>query len=483
MAVSFIKYFTIIFWTLFIFIKLINRKPTFKITVSQIIYAVFLSFIISLIIKLLSSELLIIFIIIFTCVFNKIIIKAKWDITLIASFISCGFSYILNAAANVLISFIFSIVFGDVNHSYLIFFFLCTFPVMGLFIFSLFKIKRLKNGFPFLNEKYISLLGVIISLIVLQCLIIISVINERIDEFDNLSWFLFLCVAACAVLVIIWWRTGITKTYRDSLSSSEIKKLKLELAEKEKRIAEVEAENTALSKITHSDNKMIPALGNAVRDLCENYSETKASALKKELNRIYEDRKGVWYQYKKDSKQLPSTKITSLDMTLDFMKQKAYESNIEFDCFVSGNIKYMILKLIKEEQLRKVSADLLENAIIAVKPCKLRNILFTVGICDEAYEIRAEDSGIDFEEETLLNLGKERTTTHKNEGGSGFGLMEAFDVIKDTGASLIIKKLPHGGLGFTKQVSLRFDGKSEYRVDYEGLHFVRKMFSILNNCS
>jgi signal transduction histidine kinase len=247
-----------------------------------------------------------------------------------------------------------------------------------------------------------------------------------------------------------------------------------ELSEKDGRIAEVEKDNAALARIIHSDNKMIPAFDNAVRSLCEDYSPEKADAILSELNRVSAERKGIINRYKRDYKRLPSTKIPSLDITLDYMKQKAYEDNIEFDVFVSGNIKHMIENLITEEQLRTITADLLENAIIAVKLCEFRSILFTIGICDDCYEIRIEDSGIDFEEEILRDLGKKQTTTYKNEGGSGIGMIETFRILKKTGASLIIKRLHKEVRGFTKRVSVRFNGKNAY--DYTQYHANEKTF-------
>ncbi|MCL2697357.1 MAG: ATP-binding protein [Oscillospiraceae bacterium] len=267
------------------------------------------------------------------------------------------------------------------------------------------------------------------------------------------------------MLVIMWWRAGIKKNYKNFLAVKEKEDFQRTLDEKDVRIAEVEADNAALSRIIHSDSKMIPAFENAVRGLYEDYSAEKAAVLLNELNRACAERGRKLKRYKKNSKQMPSTRVASLDFTLDYMKQEAYENGIEFDAFVSGNIRYMVGNLIGEEQLRTVTADLLQNAINATKRCDYRNILFTIGICDEAYEVRVEDSGVPFEEETLRDLGKKQTTTHKNEGGSGIGMMEVFGIMKDTGASLIITRLHESGRGFTKRVRLRFDGLGEFRIE------------------
>jgi signal transduction histidine kinase len=355
---------------------------------------------------------------------------------------------------------------NDISHLILTLSVACVFPVMGLFIFLLFRIRRLKNGFPFLHEKHISLLGVIIALIIFQTYTVISVISESLGgTLDNISLLLVLSIAICGVLIYIWWRTGITRTFKDTLVDRERNELNRELTEKDKRLAEIEKDNAALSRIIHNDRKRIEALRKVAIALSSETSAeltVDAQDLLAEIERVDTERQKELNAYKKDSKLLPTTRITSLDITLDYMKQKAYENDIEFDVFISGNIKYMIENLISEEQLRTITADLLENAIVATKSCDFRQILFTIGICDNSYEIRVEDSGIAFEVETLRDLGKKRTTTHKNEGGSGIGMMETFAIADATGASIVIESLLESGRGFTKRVSLRFDGKNEH---------------------
>ena len=336
---------------------------------------------------------------------------------------------------------------------------------MGLFVHLTFKIKRFRNGFPFLEKRYISLLGVTIALVVFQCYTIVNIINEKLGTIDSHILFLAFCIVISIVLIIIWWRTGLLKAYQDSLIAKEIEELYRELTEKENKIIEVERDNAALSKIIHRDNKLIPTLENAVKKLYMKHQDEEATILMAELNRVCAERHGILKQYRSNSKQLPTTKIYSLDITLDYMKQKACENNIEFDVFVNGNLKHMITNYINEEQLRTIVADLLENAIIAVKSREFRLILIAIGIFNDAYEIRVEDSGICFEKETLHELGKKQTTTHEDEGGMGIGMMEVFKIMKETKASLFILQLSESRRGFTKSICVRFDGKGEFNVE------------------
>jgi signal transduction histidine kinase len=291
---------------------------------------------------------------------------------------------------------------------------------------------------------------------------VINIIVDRAEMIDVASLLPLFGIIVCAVLIIVWWRTGINKTYRDYLVSQDIEEFNAVISAKDARIAEVEKSNDYLSRQLHADNKLIPALQNAVRTLCNEYSKELASDILIELDRVSTERRNALHQYKKTTQKLPSTGITSLDIMLDYMKQKACDNGIEFDIIINGSIKHMVENLIPQEQLRTMTADLLENAIIATKSCDTRQILFTIGIVDDCYAVQVEDSGVDFAEDTLRDLGTKRTTTHANEGGSGIGMMEVFEVMRSTGASLYIEKLEGNGRGFTKRVAVRFDGKCEY---------------------
>jgi hypothetical protein len=460
MTIMFIRHLAVVFWGLFIFTKAINQKITIKVITLQAVYSVVLSFAITLTIERFLSEAIIVAVFALSSVFNKLISKNKWEIVITATAIVCGIAYALRVIALVITSLVLSLFINEVNDMVLITAVATVFLLVGVFTFLIFKIRRLKNGFPFLHKKHISLLGVIIALIVFQSYTVMDVLINKFDnEGDILVQFLILSIIVCATLIYIWWRTGITRTFKDSLVDRERDELNRELAEKSARIAEIERDNEALSRIVHNDRKRISALETAARRLA---IETSAEFIG-EVERVAAERQGELNRYKKDNKPLPTTRITSLDIMLDYMKQKAYDSNIEFDVFVSGSIKAMIEKHVAEEQLRTLAADLLENAIIATKPCDTRQILFTIGICSESdcYAVQVEDSGVAFETATLREIGKKKTTTHADEGGSGIGMIEVFEIMRGTGASLHIEK-SDDGRGFTKRVAVRFDNKGEF---------------------
>lgn len=67
------------------------------------------------------------------------------------------------------------------------------------------------------------------------------------------------------------------------------------------------------------------------------------------------------------------------------------------------------------------------------------------------------DSGKPFDKTVLDTLGKEKITTHKNEGGSGIGLFTAHHILKDNGGTFKIRNAVFSSR-FTKSVEVRFCG-------------------------
>ena len=67
--------------------------------------------------------------------------------------------------------------------------------------------------------------------------------------------------------------------------------------------------------------------------------------------------------------------------------------------------------------------------------------------------------------QTLLKLGLELATTHKDQGGTGIGFITTFETLKETKASLVIEENhPENDKDYTKCVSIKFDGKNEYKI-------------------
>ena len=88
-----------------------------------------------------------------------------------------------------------------------------------------------------------------------------------------------------------------------------------------------------------------------------------------------------------------------------------------------------------------------------------------MGIKNNCYEFCICDTGIEFQIETLLKLGLEPVTTHKETGGTGIGFISTFETLKKCNASLIIdEKHEESNNDYTKSVTIKFDGKRQYII-------------------
>lgn len=176
--------------------------------------------------------------------------------------------------------------------------------------------------------------------------------------------------------------------------------------------------------------------------------------LSKELEHIFQERKGLLQNYETAGKQLPATDIVSVDILLAYMLQRASGQNIDFDVTLFEDMG-LVTELISGEDLRTLLADLLENALIAVSGCKTKKVLLTMGSRNRLFTIEVYDSGPPFPKEVLSGFGVRPVTTHKDEGGSGIGLITVGELCTKYGASFTVEELPSGPF-YTKKVSVCF---------------------------
>ena len=171
--------------------------------------------------------------------------------------------------------------------------------------------------------------------------------------------------------------------------------------------------------------------------------------------------------YKNPIEELTKTGITQIDDMLKYMQSECVKNNIDFNLQVSGNIYHLINNIISTEQLEILIADHVKDAIIAINHTDNvnRSILVRLGKIEDTYGLYIYDSGIEFEKETLENLGKKPSTTHKNEGGTGMGFMNTFDTLEKCNGSLIINELGKPSKeNYTKIVMIKFDNKNEFKI-------------------
>ena len=164
---------------------------------------------------------------------------------------------------------------------------------------------------------------------------------------------------------------------------------------------------------------------------------------------------------------LDKTEIPQIDDMLKYMQSECVKNKIDFQLQLSGNIYTMINHYISVEELEILLADHIKNAIIAIGYANSVNksILVRLGKLDRNYGLYIYDSGIEFEIETLLNLGKKPSTTHKDNGGTGMGFMNTFDTLRKHKASFVIEEYGKPVKdNFTKALKFKFDNKNEFKI-------------------
>lgn len=162
-----------------------------------------------------------------------------------------------------------------------------------------------------------------------------------------------------------------------------------------------------------------------------------------------------------------------------YMQSECDSKKIQFNLKINGNIYHMINNKIPQSRLVTLIGDHLRDAIIAIDFSNntFKSILAVLGENKGVYEFCVFDTGIEFKIDTLLNLGLKPATTHKDSGGTGIGFMTTFETMKETKASLIIDEMREmSNTDYTKSVTIRFDGKNEYRIkSYRSDEIKKKM--------
>ena len=152
---------------------------------------------------------------------------------------------------------------------------------------------------------------------------------------------------------------------------------------------------------------------------------------------------------------------------LSYMQSECFKNKINFILNIKGNIYYMTNHYISVDKLEILLADFIKNSIIAITCSKNinRTILLVLGYVNSSYELCISDTGIEFEIDTLRNLGCTATTTHKDTGGTGYGFMNTFDTLREFKASLVIEEIGLPNISnYTKSIKVIFDNKNEFII-------------------
>lgn len=347
-----------------------------------------------------------------------------------------------------------------------------------------FIFKRTKKGMRYLKQKFNHFQILCMSIIVV---LLTSVMNNNIYDYSKI---IFCWIIICfAFLLFLYWRTSITRHYLERLSLRNIDSLNAELNEKTNYIKALEEDKARIEKLNHKNYKLIPAMEGAVmhyldgvKSFVESNADNPAFAefaaskemdmtgfvdegnrLLGELNKMLAEWEDIVHNDDIDGrKDLPVCGVTRVDYILSYMYERSLKENFVLKVDVDSEITGLTEKIITDEDLGTLIADLIENAIIATRYNNGKDILVRLGMMKKEYTIEVYDSGIPFDKEVLAKYGYEQITTHADESGSGIGMMQTYEILSKCGASLFIDEFAEGEGMYTKRISVVFNKKHQY---------------------
>lgn len=405
------------------YIKLIDYKQNNLIkTIVIICFCLVQELISLLLIQYLPKSLLMLISYLLYGIIIATITKTKYKYSVVLTFISLTITYLLYMISIAITAVSLKLVYRDMPEDSILIL-LIGMCVEILAINLLFKLKRFKNGIPFLkNEEKVNNIGIIGVIFIGIVLIIYSIIPNTTH-----TGYIFIGLSIEAICLFIWIKKKITIYYKQKLKEQTVADLQNEIKEKDNKINEILEENKAIATINHKYSSRIKAL--------EEFSSkivSKPELVEKMKTEFGEDYtvfaaqiKRISQEYSNEMKTkvtkenaIPKTGIFGIDTLLEHMSTEATKSNISLDVKINASINYMVEDIISESALETLLGDHIKDAIIAINCSNNTNrrILVVISIVDKCYEINFYDTGIEFEIDTLIKLGKEQITTHKETG-------------------------------------------------------------------
>ena len=462
MMYDFMKFVGLHFGISYAFFKILNYK---KITPFIIIITILSNIILSVLQTVTNIPNL--FKLIIICFFYAIMFKNITKLTPEKCFIGIILSITISLISSTFSGFVILLSIAKLKLVYYTnpIFTACSSLFSIFLIHILFKIKRIKNGFPFIsNQKentYLSIYILILNAIIIFAYFLI-VNSNQISIKDLLLGFILFVL----VLLVAIYQTFILYQ-KQKLQTQTLKDYETELTETKQKLQAAQAEKQTLIKSNHEFYHRQEAIKKKLDDLAKQYSGNYNTEFAAELGNISDRLNKMSDEYISKtnfSPALPKANIDEIDDMLSYMKSECDKNNIEFTLKIDCDINHIINNFIFTSQLETLLGDLIRNSIIAVNHStnNYRSIMVIFGIKNSIYELCVLDSGIPFEIDTLLNLGLSPASTHLDEGGTGIGFITTFETIKSCNGSITINEMTNNN--YSKSIEVQFDNKNEYRI-------------------
>jgi len=399
-------------------------------------------------------------------VFAFFLARKRTETVISAYLLSFGISYFLFYIAALPISVISAFFMStkhivgtplDYNQPVFLLSYSIVFVLQLLLSVLLFRIRRLRKGFPFIYNKFTIVVALVFTGVILS---LVTWVSMNAASEHDIYYIHSLDIASVLIA-----GTGIYILIRRLIKMYQSKKAQ-QNSEKyyEGLYYELKYKYEQLLVLDKSKSSALHNFTDRLKSMEEAFTQGKASL--EDIQRLQKD----WHEELsaiKGRKLLPSTKVQAIDYLFEHFAKDFAADNITFNLMVDGSIKYMTENVIKQGKLEILIINHLKDAQIAVNASDnpLRRITAMIGLPGDCYEFTVFDSGIPFGVDTLARLGIGRVTTHADSGGSGIGFETTFEIMRECNASLIISEQEQSSVDYSKSVSVRFDGKSQYIIE------------------
>ena len=402
------------------------------------------------------------FLLIISCLYNLLLFRKSFYETTTHSIISVGLNFFILTISYVITIPISMILMNIKNQTLALIISTSLCSIINiLFSILLFKIKKFKKGIIALKNDSVFLVLIFISLLII-CLITIYYI-----KLSHLFLLLvaFFIITIVGFLVICIWKIILSNKYKNEVFHRNITIYEQAINDLNKQINDLMINNDNLSKIIHRDNKVITPieLGNK-KIINDNKDSQKINELICEIENLSLQRGKLIQEYT-DANSLNLTNSISIDSTLIYINSLAKKNNIKLHIFANTKIKEILdSNNIDVIDFNSILCDLSENAIYAVKNAINPEIELAIEIIDSTPKITISDNGEIFDENVLLNIGKTKITTRKNQGGSGIGLMSIFEILKRYEASFYLDEALQN-TNYSKSIIIHFNNTGSLKIN------------------
>lgn len=297
----------------------------------------------------------------------KLLYKMKWSTAYTVTTIAYGIVHGLLFVSNVLVTAVLYIFIKQPPETSRIASMIKITPVIlnVLFLFLLFRIRRLHSGLPFLQELHFFDFSVVMSSVVLMAFSLVCITNYiySIAVVYEFSATIFLFVT------YLLWKKRIRAKYIRALKQQEATATQEAFQEQTEKLRTLTEENRKLSEIIHRDNKLIPALELSVRTYLQSDGQDHMLGVQllEQLSTLTAERKGILTQYEQDGETIQHTGCAAIDIVLDYMHQRAKQESVRFQTNCLDFQLAMKKQKIEESDIKTILADLIENAIISCR--------------------------------------------------------------------------------------------------------------------